>query len=224
MSWLQRAAEELVLSDRSLDYLLGRGAMDSSIRAMGVGEWVSLSEDIPDKDFAYRYGKRGEKLEGYLAVPIRTVRGEPLGFEFRSMGEKHIFRFISFPKANWNSVWIMHPDSPQKIWDGGSVWIVEGVFDLFPMEWVVPPQDAVLASIRAGLTRKHIEFLRSLDAPMVHMVYDRDEAGRTATSKALKMLSAAGISSSRVSYVGGKDPGEIWDSSGKEGLRRAFRL
>ena len=140
------------------------------------------------------------------------------------MQQKHIFRFLSFPKANWNSVWIMNPSSPQKIWDGGSVWIVEGVFDLFPMEWVIPPQDVILASIRAGLTRKHVDFLRSVGVPMVHMVYDRDAAGRSATEKALKMLGAAGILSNRVSYTGGKDPGEIWDSGGKEGLLRAFHL
>lgn len=224
MIWLQQAAENLSLSESTLDYLLGRGGSTASIEAMGLGEWNPLSSDIPDKDFSYRYGIRGEKLEGYLTVPIRTVRGELLGFEFRSMREKHIFRFLSVPKSNWNPVWIMHPESPQKIWDGGSVWIVEGVFDLLPMEWVVPPQDAVLASIRAGLTRKHVDFLQSVGTPRVHMVYDRDAAGRTATQKALKMLGRSGIPSSRVSYVGGKDPGEIWDSAGKNGLLKAFKL
>jgi len=86
---------------------------------------------------------------------------------------------------------------------------------------VVPKEDVVLASVRAHLSYAHIQFLRRF-ASYVHMVYDEDETGREGSAAALSMLSRVGVMSRVVRYCGGKDPGELWDAFGEDGLRRIF--
>jgi DNA primase len=108
-----------------------------------------------------------------------------------------------------------------KIWKGGTVWVVEGVFDLFALNWAVPDKDVVLASLRARLTKNHINFLQRY-ASSVNLVYDRDEAGRVGTHRALKDFRSNGIDGRDFPYNGGKDPGELWDRYGSQGLIKSF--
>ena len=79
-----------------------------------------------------------------------------------------------------------------------------------------------MAALRANLTKKQVEFIRRFNPPMVHMVFDRDETGRKGNKTVLRMLEKAGIRCREVSYSGGKDPGEVWDRGGVEGLKQAF--
>ena len=120
------------------------------------------------------------------------------------------------------------------IWSGGDVWICEGLFDKFPLEWAVPSGDAVLATVRAKLSDSHVEFLRRFCTGTIHMVYDRDETGRKATVGwvdaetgrkrygALDALKRVGLKCVDVQYRGGKDPGEIWDHGGAAAVKAAF--
>jgi len=54
------------------------------------------------------------------------------------------------------------------------------------------------------------------------LVYDRDEAGRVGTRRALKDFQLNGIEGRDFPYSGGKDPGEIWDQYGSQGLIKSF--
>jgi DNA primase len=117
------------------------------------------------------------------------------------------------------------------MWDGANVWVVEGLFDMFAMEWVIPERDVVLSSIRAAMTRWHIEFLRRFHSK-VYMTYDRDETGRRGIQGyvddsgkrkmgAMDILRKEGLECVDVPYRGGKDPGELWDKYGK-GIKDHF--
>ena len=75
-----------------------------------------------------------------------------------------------------------------KIWSGGNVWIVEGLFDLLAMEWVVPETDAILGTFKAGMSHAHVEFLRRFCTGLVNMVYDQDDAGQRAHAGARRFL------------------------------------
>jgi hypothetical protein len=148
------------------------------------------------------------------------------------MGEKRISEFRT-PEAEWNPVLVNAPEAARKLWSGGSVWVTEGVFDMLALELVVPVEDVVISTLRAGLSRRHVEFISRFCRNRVYMVYDNDETGRKATlgwkdattgkyrPGALDLLRKAGLTVIDFRYRG-KDPGEVWSSGGIHKLRHVF--
>lgn len=237
MSWLADHFQSLRLDEEHEGYFLGRGAKEESLVRLGVKSWEPLAEEAPDEDFRERYGDKGDRLVGWVLWPLLSPRGQVIGCAGRKHGEKTITRYL-LPEAHWNPVWTgLTPDVMQRIWAGGDVWVVEGIFDLFPLEWAIPSQDVVLGSERALLTDKHVEFLRRFvrgPGQQVRMVYDNDEAGRKGvngwtdeTGKkrwgALQRLERVKVRAITVAYRG-KDPGEIWNLGGVPAVRAAFSV
>lgn len=234
MGWLSEALAACTLSDEGEGYLLGRGAKQESIAALGCVTWEPASTPSPDPSWK-RYGPegRGEYLAGRLIIPMLSPRGDVLGFEARRMDVKDVTRYL-LPEASWNPVWMgMSLSAMQRIWAGGDIWIGEGIFDVFPLEWAIPPTDVALGSGRAKLTPKHVEFLRRFCRGWVNIVYDNDETGRKGvhgwvdeTGKrrwgALQQLRHVGVNARHIPYTGGKDPGELWDRFGPKGVRAEF--
>lgn len=222
MSWLSNALSEMTLSEECEDYLLTRGVSRSSFERMGEITWQRLSDPSPHSFFRAKYGTYGEKLDGMLTCPLYSPKGEIIGFEARGIYEKKISRFL-MPNADWNAVWLAHKDSAEKIWNGATVWVVEGRFDLYTMEWVVPPNDVVLCSLRASLTPYHIDYLQRLKPIQVNMVYDQDETGKKGAFFAQKKLNSVYIPCEIINFRGGKDPNEIWSKGGLPLLQQTFK-
>lgn len=232
VTWLEEELAEFRLTDEGEGYLLGRGAKEQTIKELECLVWQPLATPSPDPVFQKRYGVRGESLTGCLVFPQRSPKGTLLGVEVRSMYEKWVGKY-QLPAAAWNPIWIGMQRAMPRVWAGGDVWVVEGAFDLFPLEWGVPETDAILASGRARLSWSHVEYLRRYCKGWVYMVYDNDEAGQQGmhgwTDKAgkwrqgaLKSLERVKLRCMPIVYRGGKDPGEIWDAHGAEGIRKAF--
>jgi DNA primase len=231
--WLADHLRTLSLSEEAEGYLYGRAATAEAIQHFRFVEWVPSKEPSPSTAFSERYGRHGEKLAGLLAYPLLSPRGGLIGFEARSMqGGKRISEFRT-PEAEWNPVMINAPEAARKLWDGGSAWVVEGMFDLLPLRMVAPETDVVIGTLRAGLSQSHVEFLARFCRNRVYMVYDNDETGRKATlgwvdkagkpqRGAIERLSRAGLRAIDFRYRG-KDPGEVWSSGGMRNLVRAFK-
>ena len=232
MNWLANHFSTLTLDEAHEGYCLGRGAQGGTLSRLGVKTWRPLAEDAPDGVFRERYGDRGEKLDDWVVWPLYSPRGRVLGFTGRRSGEKVITRYL-LPEGEWNPIWTgLTPETMQRIWAGGDVWVVEGLFDLFPLEWAVPVTDVVLGSERARLTDKHVEFLRRFCRGRVRMVYDNDETGRRGTHGwvdetgkirwgALQRLQRVGVKAEAPRYRG-KDPGEVWNHGGAAAVRAIF--
>jgi DNA primase len=224
--------ESLSLSEGAAGYLMGRAASQEAIDRLKFVEWSPAVKESPSSQFRARYGTRGEKLAGMLTYPLLSPAGGLIGFEARSMTEKKISEF-RLPEAEWNPVFVNAPQTTARLWEGGSVWVTEGVFDLLAVEMVAPPGDAVMATLRAGMSRRHVEFLTRFARNRVYMAYDNDETGRKATlgwkdsvtgkyrPGALDLLKRAGLRAIDFRYRG-KDPGEVWSSGGHRKLRRVF--
>lgn len=236
--WIESS---LVLAQASMNervegYLLGRGIHEDAIGPLELGVWRPPSDPAPHKAFVYRYGPHGEELAGHLVYPLRTGKGDILGFEARSMGAKGVSQF-KLDRAFWNPVFIgLHRAMP-KISAGADIWIGEGLFDIAPLDYVIPPEHATLGALTAKLNHHHVEFLRRFCTGTVNMCFDRDAKGQKATHGwtddtgkwrwgALQSLDRVGVRARDVPYrvpVGGKDPGDIWERYGAAGLREAFR-
>lgn len=238
MNWLASHFQQCSLDEDHAGYFLGRGAKEESISRLGVKTWQSMADQAPEEDFRERYGDNGWRLDGWVLWPLFSPRGRTLGFAGRKFGEKTITRYL-LPEGAWNPIWTgLTPDVMQRIYDGADVWIVEGMFDLLPLEWGIPERDVVLASERAHLTDKHIEFLRRFarrPGQWVRMTYDNDEPGRKGmhgwvdeTGKkrwgAIQRLERVNVRATAVDYRGGKDPGEIWSLGGAAAVRTAFNI
>lgn len=231
-TWLSDVLQAFSLTEDVETYLLGRGLKESTILAEGIVTGRVLDNPVPDKNFRAICGSRGERLAGMLVCPVRAPSGALLGFEARSIHEKRILDF-RLPNSKWVPFFLGTRKAMPAIWAGGDIWIVEGLFDLAPLEWVVPSRDAVLATVRAYLGHNHVEFLRRFCKGHVHMVYDMDATGRKATKGwtdetgkrhpgALDLLHRVGLKCSDVTYSGGKDPGEIWSHGGLAAIQAAF--
>lgn len=235
MTWLANHFQSLTLAEAHEGYFLGRGAKEATLARLGVKTWQVLPEVAPLEDFRDRYGDRGEYLEGWVLWPLLSPRGCVLGFAGRRFGEKIITRYL-LPEGAWNPIWTgLTPETMLRIYEGANVWVVEGIFDLLPLEWGIPEDDVVLGSERAHLTDKHIEFLRRFvrgSGQQVNMAYDNDEAGRKGvvgwtdeTGKkrcgALQRLERVKVRAVNVAYRG-KDPGEVWNQGGAAAVWAAF--
>lgn len=238
--WLTQAFQVgSTLSEEAGGYLRGRGLRSDSIETLELGQWVPPEDPAPCEIFRKRYGKHGDMMIGWIICPFRSPRGNLLGLEGRTWAWEDGKQITDYRmgEAAWNPVFIgLTSAAMEKIWAGGDVWIVEGLFDLAPMERVIPSKDVVLATVRAKLSDAHVEFLRRFLRPgaTVHMVYDNDETGRKQTHGwvdektgksrwgALQVLERVGLKCRDIPYRGGKDPGEIWDAGGEVALRGAF--
>jgi hypothetical protein len=235
--WLDAALSRMPLSEDAEGYLLGRGLREERIADLGVAQWdpAFVPGKPPDPAFSKTFGYSGILLTGTVAFPLRSPQGDLIGVEFRAWrGEKRMRQYL-LPEASWTPMFAgMSLPVMQRIWNGGDVWIVEGIFDLAAMEHLVPTTDAVLGTLRARVSRAHADFLSRFCRGTVHMVYDQDETGRNMTHGytdpntkkrvwgALDSLRRVEVRCRDVSYSGGKDPGEIWDAGGLPSLRQAF--
>ena len=231
--WLDDSLSKMTLTEDVEEYLLGRGTKESTIESEGITTWKQTDDVIPDQGFSDAYGSHGEKLNGYMVCPVRSPRGVLIGFEARNIHKKIIMDY-RLPESKWTPFFIGTRSAIPKIWEGGDVWVCEGLFYKTALEWAVPQGDAVLATVTARLSGLHVEFLRRFCTGWVNMVYDNDETGRKATIGwtdaesgkyrfgALDSLKKAGLKCRDVVYSGGKDPGVIWDTGGLPAIMAAF--
>lgn len=229
--WLQEALDLFVLEESSSDYLFSRGADEDIQVKFGMKTWDSkrISSPSPSALFKKRYYYKGERLDGRIICPLFSPGGDLLGFEARDPDpntENKSTRFLLDPYHLWSPIFIGMPEAMEKIWNGGDIWCVEGLFDVFAMRWVVPEKDAVVATLRAKMTDKHLLFFSRFlsDQALVRIIYDRDRSGEYGLQRAIYDLKSLGIPYKEVIYWGGNDPGKIWETYGEERVREMFAL
>ena len=226
------------IPERAEGFCLGRGIPSSLLEEMRVGMWVCPDQECPDSTFTERYGSVGQRVAGWISIPMWSPRGKVIGVEYRRWeGAKGVQKFF-LPDSRWVPVFTgMTPSVLSRIWKGGDIWLVEGVFDL-AVGHAIPSKDVVLACGGAKTTPGQLTFLKRFlsDGSWVHVCFDMDETGQNMaqgythpkTGKRIwgvvERLTRAGVKARGVQYRGGKDPGEIWEKSGTTALRRVLHL
>jgi hypothetical protein len=236
--WLTNAvlqAAETVPDDLE-GYVLGRGLPYPYMKDMGLGLWRPSDAPAPDEAFRRINGTHGQYRDGWLSIPLWSPRGRVVGVAFRRWQGAKEMRDYRTQETAWIPVFEgLTPSALNRIWAGGDVWIVEGVFDM-TLAHVVPHTDIVLSCGTARLSRNQLNFLARFMSPRatVHIVFDEDETGRRqvggythpTTGKRVmgvhERLRRVGMRCRVVRYSGGKDPGEIWERGGESLLRTTF--
>jgi DNA primase len=218
--WLEEALQGCSLTEDAVDYLMGRGATPDTIERWGVRTFECPSTQCPDEALVKRYGPHFEVFRDKVIYPLRSGRGELLGFDSRSLGRKDELRFL-LAESVWHAVWIGLPDAMDGVWEGRDILVVEGRYDVFAMNHVF--QGPVLGSGPAHLSWKQVEWLRRWARGRVFLAYDRDAAGKLGTEKGLEQLRRVKVPCAEMAYGRqGDDPGLIYDRGGVAELRAQF--
>ena len=216
-------------SGKVKSYLEKRGLTSEFHSRVDVGTWERPGTVCSDSKFRTRCGSRGEKIAGRVTLPLYTPRGEVMGIEARSLSKD--LTGYRVPNSKWSPAWVTTRNPTEGLWNNGRVWIVEGFFDLVALVRIVPQEDVVIATLRAGMNQTQVEHLRRFARNGVIVAYDNDEAGKRATYGyqdggrrrygIVDYLERVGLHVTPCRYIG-KDPGDVWLNKGDQGLLRAF--
>ncbi len=216
----------------ALDYFLKRGLLPNTIRKFGLGyapnEWRALINHMKSKGFtehelvlanlARRSDKDGrtnyyDNFRNRVMFPIIDLRGNVIAFGGRVMDDskpKYINTSDTLVYKKSNGVFALNF---AKNANQGKLILVEGYMDVIALHQA--GFSNAIACLGTAFTSEQANLL-SRYADEIIICYDNDEAGKSATAKALGVLGKTGLKLRVVSMAGGKDADEIIRKHGKE--------
>lgn len=222
---------------RARGYLARRGIPEAIIKQYGLGlaskGWGALSDQLKRQNYkeadivkaGLAVGRRDgkgvyDRFRSRLIIPIRNSTGRVVGFGGRALEDGDEPKYLNSPDSpvfKKGDLLFGLPEARKYASNSRSLVLVEGYFDVlaFAIAGVpaVAPMGTALTSGQARLAGRF--------ADKITLFLDNDEAGKKATLKAFGILGAAGIDA-RVGMLGSsKDPAELLEASGKEGLAEA---
>lgn len=223
MNWLDNLTTyaQKSLGDREREVLWGRGVSDEQIETYRLGY---LEDGLPNLDLCpdtFRaWSDDGRKLKDVFLLPMTNTQNQVLGVQFRYVdrSRKGYMDFLADDEEV--SLFGLGPAMPH-IWRTKSVWLVEGGFDLFPIQRVHPQ---TVATMTAKVSEPLFRILRRF-VDDVWLGYDNDAAGIRGAQSFIKeygdQVRVHEVRFPRVRKVNGeqsKDPADVWEAWGDEQL------
>jgi len=170
MTWIdglvQHAEQQL---DEDLRFRLWRrGMTDEQIDFYHVGYLDEMPEGLPP-GFA-RWAEK-HRLNRVWVFPLTNSVGQVKGIQFRPIVRKGYMDYLL--EGDEAVLFGLHQAMPH-IWQSNRIWLVEGVFDLCPVQRTYPE---VVATLKAGISPDLLRILHRM-VDQVWIGYDNDETGR----------------------------------------------
>ena len=216
----------------AIDYFLKRGLSINTIRRFGLGyapnDWRELINHLKSKGFtehelvlanlARRSDKNGranyyDNFRNRVMFPIIDLRGNVIAFGGRVMDDskpKYINTSDTLVYKKSNGVFAMNLAKNN---NDNKFILVEGYMDVIALHQAGFTN--AIACLGTAFTNEQANLL-SRYAEEIIICYDNDEAGKTATQRALGVLGKTGLKLRVVRMEGGKDADEIIRKHGKE--------
>lgn len=216
----------------ALDYFLKRGLSINTVTRFGLGyapnDWRELINHLKSKGFtehelvlanlARRSDKNGranyyDNFRNRVMFPIIDLRGNVIAFGGRVLDDskpKYINTSDTLVYKKSNGVFALNF---AKNANDNKLILVEGYMDVIALHQAGFTN--AIACLGTAFTSEQANLL-SRYADEVIICYDNDEAGRTATHRALGVLGNTGLKLRVVRMEGGKDADEIIRKHGKE--------
>lgn len=216
----------------ALDYFLKRGLSINTVRRFGLGyapdDWRELINHLKSKGFtehelvlanlARRSDKNGranyyDNFRNRVMFPIIDLRGNVIAFGGRVMDDskpKYINTSDTLVYKKSNGVFGMNLAKNN---NDNKFILVEGYMDVIALHQAGFTN--AIACLGTAFTNEQANLL-SRYAEEIIICYDNDEAGKTATARALGVLGKTGLKLRVVRMSGGKDADEIIRKHGKE--------
>lgn len=222
MSWIDQFVGRchLTLPDEVRESLWGRGASDEQIDLFRVG-YINgeLPSDIEYPNAFLEWSLDGSKLSDFYVFPLTDWLGDVKGVQFRPV-PRDKKGYTDFFIDKTQAVLFGLGPAASSVWGTGKVCLVEGVFDLFPVQRVVPH---VIATLTAKVSDALVRSLLRI-AKQVHLLYDNDATGERGRDKFIRFYGSLfdtrvveyprGVVMSNGSRV--KDPGDLWEAWGDD--------
>lgn len=160
-----------------------------------------------------------DRFQDRIMFPLYNQQGEVIGFSGRIYKPtQHDSKYVNSPESDifvkGQTLYHYH-QCREAVKKAGFVYLLEGFMDVIAM--YKAGIENTVAIMGTALTKGHIQAIRRLTSS-VHLCLDGDQAGQTAMSKAARQLTEAGISVQIIILPDGKDPDEIYELDGQNGL------
>lgn len=214
MTWMQSLAEYAAsrVDERVQDALHGRGVSEEQIARYQIGYLQGdLPDAVPDDFRRWAY----DKIDDVFLLPLTNALGEVRGFQVRAVTAAKARYHDYLPDKREACFFGLGLAAPA-MWESRSVFLVEGAFDLFPIQRAFP---AVVATLTARTGLGLVRVLRRL-VDRVWIGYDMDAPGRRGCSEFVRDFGGDFevyiVSYPKLDNV--KDPGELWEAWGDSRL------
>lgn len=180
MKWLENLVDFAAsnLGEREREALWMRGVSDDQIELYRLG---CLDGTLPPLDYSQEFldwSWNGRRLDDVFVLPLTNTLGQIKGLQFRHV-DQSIAGYRDFIPYEDEPVFFGLAQAMSEVWRTGSIWLVEGGFDLFPIQRAFPN---VTATLTARVTREFSRLLRRI-ATEIWLGYDMDDAGRRACAR-----------------------------------------
>ena len=160
-----------------------------------------------------------DRFQDRIMFPLYNQQGEVVGFSGRIYKPtQHDSKYINSPESDifikGETLYHYH-QCREAVKKAGFVYLLEGFMDVIAM--YKAGIENTVAIMGTALTKGHIQALKRLTST-IYLCLDGDNAGQVAMSKAASQLEDAGLSVKIIILPNGKDPDEIYESDGKNGL------
>lgn len=215
MTWFDALVERsaLAVDDDILESLNMRGVSDEQARQFRIGY---LNRKLPSIDYPesfLKWSHYGDKLDGVYVFPLTNVLNEVHGLQFRHVDRERT-GYMDYIEFKGEAVLFGLGAAAPHIWNTGRVTLVEGNFDLFPIQRHDP---TTVATLTARVVEPLLWFLRRV-CKCVVFGYDADETGRKGVANFRKFFhrdfEIHDLRFPRLPMVNGKltkDPNELWE-------------
>lgn len=166
-------------------------------------------EELLESGLALRSEKSGnlyDRFRNRLMFPIIDVRGHVIGFGGRVMDDSTP-KYLNSPETlifnKRKNLFAMNLAKKSK---SGRIILVEGYMDAVALHQF--GFDYAVASLGTALTEEHASLLAKYTDQVV-LIYDGDQAGQSATRRAIPILEKTGLQVRVLRMPGGEGPGRV---------------
>ena len=207
----ERGVDEPMARKFGIGFAPAGGAGEDALARYLTGKGGAEVEELVDAGLAHppQRGRTRDRFRDRLVFPIRDDRGEVLGFGGRALGDAKP-KYLNSPdsSAYHKSVAIFGIDLARNaITREKTALIVEGYFDVIAAH--AAGVESTVASSGTALTREQVHSLGRIAETLI-LCFDGDDAGRSATTRAVDVTAAEGLQA-RICRLplGAKDPDEL---------------
>ena len=183
--------------DNLIRFLRKHGISEADMLEAGLGVRVS--------DGSSR-GELWDRFRQRIVIPIHDDRGELIAFGGRVMDDSQVPKYLNSPQTavydKGRTLFNLHR-ARSAIHERKHAVLMEGYFDAITA-WQTGVHNVVTTSGTA-LTDHQVRLLKRETQELV-LAFDKDDAGRTATGRAIELAARSGIRGKVIRVPSGKDP------------------